>query len=815
MKQLSGLDTSFLSIETDTTFGHICTLSVYRQPTGSIAPIDVFRGQLTARLGLLEPLRRRLVPVPFDLDRPWWIEDPAFDLDFHVRHVAVPAPGSDRQVADLVGAIIGRPLDRSRPLWEAYVIEGLVDDRWAVLLKVHHAAVDGIAGAELQRRLLEDTPSDELPELPPPPPGEAVPTEVDLLARTAWGLALRPQRLLAAQARLARETGSMLADHRQHLGRRTDGPVRSRPAVGFAMTPAPSTPFNRSITPHRSLAYASVPLADVLALKVAFGVTVNDVVLAACAGGLRRYLDARGALTDRPLVAGIPVSIRSGTESDLWTNRVSSVTSPLPTHLDDPTERVVFVAAAMAQAKTAFEAFPSDALLDFGEFVTPGLLAQGAAAMTRLRAGDRMPPAINLVISNVPGPRQPLYLGSARLERYIPVSTIGEGLGLNITVQSYDSNIEIGLVACRELVPDLWELLDLITNELQGLADAASIPRPLSPTEPSTEEPSPMPAPTTPTGLDPQAKVIIDLTARAIANGAQPMWEMPAPEARDTYRRMTQMMGPGEPVALVEDRTIPGPGGDLTIRIYRPDEGTRPALVFYHGGGFVIGDLDTHDRENRTLANLSGAVVVAVDYRLAPEHPFPAATDDAWAALVWVREHADELGIDAGRLAVGGDSAGGNLAAVTAQRARDEGIELALQVLIYPAVDITGTSYQRYASWAANEGLVLSRQVNDWFISAYLGGDHPATDPRLQPIDGDLTGLAPALVITAEFDPLRDEGRAYARRLVEAGVTTTHTDYAGQIHGFFNLSPAIAAARTAIDEVAAALRIHLGASPSE
>ena len=806
MKQLSGLDTAFLSMETPTTFGHIASLSVYRRPTEpDQTPLELLRSQIEARLGVLEPLRRRLAEVPFDLDRPWWIEDADFDIDFHVRHIAVPAPGGDREVADLVGRIISRPLDRTRPLWEAYVIEGLAEDRWAVLLKIHHAAIDGASGAELQSLLLDDAPSTALPDFPAPPAGESVPSPGELLARTAWNYATRPQRFAAAQTKLFKESASRMNKAMSKAGGGNGAGVSAwaptKPGGGASLAPAPATPFNRSITPHRRLAFKTARLSDIKTIKTTFGVTVNDVVMAACAGALRVYLEGHGALTSRPLMAGVPVSIRTGDEADPWTNRVSALTAPLPTHIADPIERLRFMSEAMVAAKGAFDLVPADALADFTQFSPPAVFAQAATAMTRYRMGNAVPASMNLIISNVPGPRQALYLGSARLEHYYPVSTVAEGQGLNITVQSYEDKLDIGLVACRELVPDLWDLLELVTDEIDLLMSLTGVA-----SEPTASERA---AVQIPSGLNPQAKAILDLTANAIANGAPPLWEMTPTAARAAYRTMNAMMGKGEAVESIEDRVIPGPGGDLPVRIYRPAADARGAFVYYHGGGFVLGDLETHDRENRRIANRSGVVVVSVDYRLAPEHPFPAATDDAWAALAWVIANAADLGVDPKRVAIGGDSAGGSLAAVTALRAKEEGLEVALQVLIYPAVDIADGVNERYPSRTRNDGLVLSRQVNDWFIEAYAGGGSLPQDKRLTPIREDLSGLAPALVITAEFDPLRDEGRAYAARLTAAGVKTTLTEYPGQIHGFFNLAPAIPAGWDAVEEVAAALRSHL------
>ena len=484
MKQLSGLDAGFLYMETPTTFGHINSLSIYARPsTTGFDPRELVRSHIEARLPELEPFRRRLVEVPFRLDHPWWIEDPDFDLDFHIQHVAVPPPGGDAELAELVGRSIGRPLDRSRPLWEASVIEGLEGNRWALLLKLHHATIDGASGAELLTTLLEPEPTDEVPDFGPTPTGEPVPSPAEMLTRTALGHALRPERYLRAQLRAMRDAGSIAGHHSRELmnasmkafsraqstisGRRPEGP-------DLPNGTAPATPFNKSITPHRRYAFRSSALSDVKAVKSTFGVTVNDVVMAVCAGALRRYLMAHDAPVDRPLVTMVPISIRPGEESEKWTNRVSSIFASLPVHLDDPIERLRYVHEAMIEAKTSFDLVPADALLDLTRFAPPAVLSEAAALMTRMKIADRVSPLVNLVISNVPGPRQALYLGPAKLEHYYPVSTIAEGQGLNITVQSYGDKLDFGLVACRELMPDLWDLMDLLIDEQDALLSLAA-----------------------------------------------------------------------------------------------------------------------------------------------------------------------------------------------------------------------------------------------------------------------------------------------------------------------------------------------------
>lgn len=298
------------------------------------------------------------------------------------------------------------------------------------------------------------------------------------------------------------------------------------------------------------------------------------------------------------------------------------------------------------------------------------------------------------------------------------------------------------------------------------------------------------------------------------ASGLPALETMPPAAARlAAVERMAAVRGNPEPVASVENLRIPGPDGEIPIRVYTPlAEGPRPGIVFFHGGGWVLGNLDTHHTVSTAMANRSGAVLVSVDYRLAPEHKFPAAVTDSYAALVWAAAHAAELGFDPQRLVVVGDSAGGNLAAVAALKSRDEnGPPIALQVLVYPVTDLSALSTESYQEFAEQHS--LTKSLMSWFRDHYLGseedGAHPHASPLLAP---DLRGLPPALVITAECDPLRDEGEAYARRLLDAGVPVTLTRYAGMIHPFFTMPGRIAQADDAIQEVADAVR---DASPAQ
>jgi diacylglycerol O-acyltransferase / wax synthase len=493
MRQLSGLDVSFLNMETSATYGHVSSLNLF-DPTGvpGGAGVEVTKQLILERLDVLAPFRRRLVEVPFGLDLPYWIDDSEFDIDFHVRHHAVPSPGTPEQLGEVVSRIHARALDRSRPLWELYVIEGVDGGRLiAQLTKVHHAAIDGASGALMLAAILDMDPLARPAGTPVEWDGERVPGDVELLRRTMLEYIVRPEKMIRLSVRTLRELATSNGSGGLHaladliaqpmpgpLGslmrsrlRQTSGVDHDR-APALPPTPAPRTPWNHQISPHRRFAYTSLPLQSAKDVRRNFGCTFNDVVMALCAGTLRRYLEKHDCLPDESLIAMVPVSVRSGSEDDTYQNRVSALLADPATNEADPVTRIRRVQASMNRAKEDFQAIPAEALQDFTQFAPPAVAARAMRMYSRLRIADRMNPPFNLIISNVPGPSHALYSAGARLEHFYPVSALADGQGLNITVQSYDGKLDFGFIADRELVPDVWLMTELMhesMDELLGL----------------------------------------------------------------------------------------------------------------------------------------------------------------------------------------------------------------------------------------------------------------------------------------------------------------------------------------------------------
>ena len=481
MRQLTSLDAQFLAMETPRQYGHFAGLAVLDPSTRPDGVLDLAALQklLGERLPIVPPLRWRLAEVPFGLDYSYWVDDPDFDLEFHVREIALPEPGSDAQLAEQVARIVSRPLDRSRPLWEFYVIEGLEDGHVAVLSKIHHAVVDGISGAEILAALLDLDPAGrEAPE--PSVSSERMPSGAQMFARGIAGMARFPLRF----ARSAPAALPNLAEVRSlaivpgvgrvsKLARRVQSLVsRGSGRKSFAaLPPAPKTTFSGRVSPHRKVAFGQLPLDVAKAAKKRHRTTVNDVVVSVCAGAVRRWLIAHDELPDEPLVAQIPISVRTRAQIGTYGNHIMLQTVPLFTDEPDAVTRLRRTHEALGDMKERHRALPADLLQDANHFIPPAVFARAARATFALSTSAAGRPPWNLVISNVPGPQVPMYLAGARLVANYPISVITDGMGLNITVMSYCGHLDFGLIADRSQMPDVALLMGWLREELDLLIE--------------------------------------------------------------------------------------------------------------------------------------------------------------------------------------------------------------------------------------------------------------------------------------------------------------------------------------------------------
>lgn len=475
MERLSGLDSAFLSMETPSMHLHVAIAAVI-DPTTMAAPysFDQLKAFVAHRLMGEAAFRRRVVEVPFGLNHPIWVEDPHLDLDYHVRRHVLPSPGGPRDLTDLTGALVGVPLDRSRPLWEIHVVEGLHDGNVALIGKIHHAAVDGVSGAELFVHLFDLTPdvpvdgasmasATATADLIAPVAPERIPSDVELVGHALLSQARRTVSLPGLLGRTVRSASQLVGRHRD-----------PEAVAGAVPLRAPRTPWSAAITPHRSVAFARVRLSDIRRIRTAFGVKVNDAVLALVTGATRRYLADRDALPTEPLVGMCPVSVRGEDEKGRPDNRVSAMFVHLRTDIDDVTDRVRAIARTTHGAKQDHNAIGAKFLQNWAEHAAPSTFALATRLYSRLNIADRHPPIYNVVVSNVPGPDFPLYLDGARLVATYPMGPIMEGAGLNVTVLSYMDNVDFGFLAGAELVPDVWDLADHVDGAMADLLAAAA-----------------------------------------------------------------------------------------------------------------------------------------------------------------------------------------------------------------------------------------------------------------------------------------------------------------------------------------------------
>jgi diacylglycerol O-acyltransferase / wax synthase len=478
VQQLSGLDGAFLAMETRSVFGHVGSVCIVDDSAGGVGSrmtLDHLTRAIESRLSLVPLFRRRLVTVPFGLDHPYWIEDPDFDIAFHVRELGLAAPGSDVQMGEQVARLHARPLDRGRPLWELYLISGLSGGRSAIYSKIHHAAIDGVSGGDVLTALLDASPQGR--ELPPVEvfEGERPPEPTWLLARSAVALARQPIHAVRVATDLARSIPVIANAIGPPIAQRLTG-RDSTDLLSQTGLLAPVTPFNAPLSPRRRWACADLSLTEVKELRKspgAEGLTVNDVVMAVCAGALRRWLILHDVLPAAPLVAAVPVSVRTRDQQGTYGNKMSMMLAALPTDLPDPGERLDAMCEAMRAAKDQHGAIPASLFADFGQFALPAMANQAWRLSARLRLLERVSP-FNLIVSNIPGPRVPLYLAGAQLLAFYPVSALVDGQGLNITVMSYRENLHFGLIACSNLVPDLDVMASYLRDELDALTSAAA-----------------------------------------------------------------------------------------------------------------------------------------------------------------------------------------------------------------------------------------------------------------------------------------------------------------------------------------------------
>ena len=465
MKRLTGLDATFLYMETPSSPMHVASLFILDP---SDAPngfsFDRLRELYEQRLDLAPPFRRRLAEVPFGLHHPVWIEDPDFDLGFHMRHIAVPQPGTPTELNELVGHLVAIPLDRSHPLWEVWLIDGLEDGRVAVLSKVHHSAIDGASGEELMVAILDLGP--EIEQKPKPAEEwtpDKVPTDTELVGYAAVSLAQTPIRAVKALQRTVGVALQIRGTNRQ--------PDVTPPPAPFT---APRTSFNKPLTPHRALATANLSLPEAKMVKNAFGTTVNDVVLALCAGALRHYLAIHDEHPDGPLVAMVPISVRGDDLKGTMGNQVSSALTTLATDIDDPVERLQAIHDGMQFAKGQQNTIGADTLQNWAEFAAPAVAGRAARLYSRTKMADRHRPLFNVTISNVPGPPFPLYVAGARVISSYPIGPIFDGGAINMTVMSYLDSLDFGLNVCPDIIADPWTIADGLHIALDDLTKAAN-----------------------------------------------------------------------------------------------------------------------------------------------------------------------------------------------------------------------------------------------------------------------------------------------------------------------------------------------------
>jgi diacylglycerol O-acyltransferase / wax synthase len=456
--RLSGLDSSFLHLERDVAHMHVAACAVVEGPPPAY---DELLEAIVSRLHLVPRYRQRLAFVPLEQGRPVWVDDPHFNPHFHVRHTALPEPGTDEELKRLAGRVFSQSLDRSKPLWELWLVEGLADGRFALLFKTHHALVDGISGVDIAT-VLFDTARDPVPVGPPehewiPRP---LPSSAQLLADALLERATVP-------GEIARGVRAALRGPRQLAGKLGEALTGVGAMAWAGLTAAPPSPFNVRIGPHRRFTWVEAELGELKAIKDALGGTVNDVVLAAVTGALARYMRRHGHETEGvTLTAMVPVSVRADIERGALGNRVAAMAAPLPIGVDDPVSRLLQIRHDMQDVKASGQAVGAEVITRLAGFPPPTIVAQAA----RLQARQRL---FNLVVTNVPGPQMPLYVLGRELQNLYPLVPLAENTALGIAVVSYNGKMNFGLNADYDALADVETLSADLRDSIDELAAAA------------------------------------------------------------------------------------------------------------------------------------------------------------------------------------------------------------------------------------------------------------------------------------------------------------------------------------------------------
>lgn len=463
--RLTAVDASFLHQEGPTSHMHIGALTIF---DGEPPPLDDLLDVIRGRLHLVPRYRQRLAEPPLQTGRPVWVDDPDFRLDYHVRSTALPRPGTEEQLRRLTARVFSQQLDRSKPLWEIWLVEGLQDGRFGVVSKTHHSVIDGISGVDIGAVLFDLAP--EGTEVPHPDEAweaRPEPTPAELLAGGTLGLARQG-------VKAATRAVEALGRPRTAIDKLKEAAEGVGEIAWSGLNPAPATPLNVAIGPHRRYETVSTQLADFRTVKAAFGGTVNDVVLTVVSGALRRWLRGRGVRVEGlELRALVPVSVRAQDERGSLGNKIVLMRGPLPVYVGDPVQRLQIVRGAMQDLKAGKQALGAEVIAGAQGFAPPTLLAQAS----RLQFSTRL---FNLIVTNVPGPQFPLYLAGARLQRLYPVAFLPRGHAMAIAIMSYDGGLDFGLLGDYEQMHDLGTVADGIRASLDDLlaraATAAALP---------------------------------------------------------------------------------------------------------------------------------------------------------------------------------------------------------------------------------------------------------------------------------------------------------------------------------------------------